>query len=139
MTGNQSYESAVAIVGMSGRFPNAAGVDELWQNLAAGDPGLRTVTEEELTAAGVSPALMANPAYVRTAAPLSGIEYFDAGLFGFSRREAESVEPQHRLFLECSWEALESAGYAPNEVPGKVGVFAGCGYPDYLGNVAPAL
>src|SRR5204863_4525720 len=50
-----------------------------------------------------------------------------------------SVEPQHRLFLECSWEALESAGYAPNEVPGKVGVFAGCGYPDYLGNVAPAL
>jgi len=131
-----SYESAVAIIGMSGRFPGAGGVDELWRNLADGRHGLREVTADELARAGISPALIANPSYVRTAAALDGIELFDAGLFGFSRREAESTEPQHRLFLECSWEALEAAGYAPSRAPGRVGVFAGCGYPDYMQRIA---
>jgi acyl transferase domain-containing protein len=133
------YESAVAIIGMSGRFPGAATVDEFWQNLAAGQVGLRQVTDAELARTGISPALLANPNYVRTGAPLDGIELFDAALFGFSRREAEHTEPQHRLFLECCWEALEAAGYAPGHVPGKVGVFAGCGWPDYLQNLAPRL
>jgi len=134
-----NYDSAVAIIGMSGRFPNAASVDQLWRNLIEGRPGLRAVSEEELKAAGVSPALMANPAYVRVAAPLDDIDLFDAAMFGFSRREAESTEPQHRLFLECSWEALESAGYPPNNTPGKVGVFAGCGYPAYMNHIAAKL
>lgn len=133
------YDAAVAVIGMSGRFPGAANVDELWDNLGAGRAGLRPVSEEELRAAGVSPVLLANPNYVRFAAPVADIDQFDAGMFGFSRREAETMDPQHRLFLECTWEALESAGYAPNDAPGKVGVFAGCGYPDYMQNVAPRL
>ncbi|MGQ0841559.1 SDR family NAD(P)-dependent oxidoreductase [Actinokineospora sp.] len=134
-----NYESAIAIVGMSGRFPGAANVDELWRNLLAGKPGLRPLTEDELTAAGISPALLANPNYVRYGAPVADIDQFDAGMFGFSRREAETMDPQHRLFLECSWEAIESAGYAPNDAPGKVGVFAGSGFPDYMLNVADKL
>jgi acyl transferase domain-containing protein len=134
-----NYDSAVAIIGMSGRFPGAATVDEFWRNLVEGRPGLRTLTEEELTAAGVSPSLLANPAYVRVGAPVEGIDEFDAGMFGFSRREAETMDPQHRLFLECTWEALESAGYAPNQAPGKVGVFGGSGFPDYLFNVLPKV
>jgi acyl transferase domain-containing protein/acyl carrier protein len=131
------YESAIAIVGMSGRFPGAAGVDELWDNLTAGHAGLRPLTDEELAAAGVSPAQLANPNYVRYGAPVDDIDMFDAAMFGFSRREAETMEPQHRVFIECAWEAVESAGYAPNDTPGKVGVFAGCGFPDYMLNVLP--
>ena len=127
-----SYDSAVAIIGMSGRFPGAADTDELWRNLSAGLPGLRTITDDELRAAGVDPEAAADPAYVAVGGPLCGIEEFDAGVFGFNPQEAATMEPQHRLFLECAWEALERAGYCPTEAPGQVGVFAGCGFPDYL-------
>ncbi|HEV2779524.1 MAG TPA: SDR family NAD(P)-dependent oxidoreductase [Actinophytocola sp.] len=124
-------DSVVAIVGMSGRFPGADDVEQLWANLAAGVSGIRDLTEEELLAAGVEPALLADPHYVRRAAPLNDIEHFDAAFFGFSPREAEVTDPQHRLFLECCWEGLERAGYQPNKMPGRVGVFAGCGVSKY--------
>ena len=124
------YASAVALVGMSGRFPGADSVGELWENLLAGVKGLRELTDDEL--AGTDPGLLADPAYVRIGAPLAGIDQFDATLFGIMPREAETMDPQHRLFLECSWEALEGAGYCPTDVPCHVGVFAGCGFPDYI-------
>ena len=124
------YASAVALVGMSGRFPGAGSVGELWENLLAGVKGLRELTDDEL--AGTDPGLLADPAYVRIGAPLAGIDQFDATLFGIMPREAEAMDPQHRLFLECSWEALEGAGYCPTDVPSRVGVFAGCGFPDYI-------
>jgi acyl transferase domain-containing protein/acyl carrier protein len=130
-----SYDAAIAVVGMSGRFPTAASVDEFWENLLAGKPGLRELTDEELLQAGVSPAWLANPAYVRVTGSVDGYEDFDAGMFGFNRREAESMEPQHRMFLEVCWEALEDAGYAPTQIADRVGIFAGCGYPDYVWNI----
>ncbi|WP_241968174.1 beta-ketoacyl synthase N-terminal-like domain-containing protein [Streptomyces sp. ICBB 8177] len=126
------YESAVAIVGMAGRFPGAADVDGLWRNLLDGVPGLREITDAELDAAGVDPARRADPRYVRVGGPVEGLESFDAAAFGFSPREAETMEPQHRLFLECCWEALEAAGYPPVGPPGRVGVFGGSAFPDYL-------
>ncbi|GAB7105787.1 hypothetical protein JCM4814A_41010 [Streptomyces phaeofaciens JCM 4814] len=129
------YDAAVAVIGMSGRFPGSTNVEEFWSALMAGRPGLRELDEEELVAAGVGPAQLANPSYVRTGAPIEGTDLFDAGMFGFSRHEAELMDPQHRLLLECSWEALEYAGYQPTAMPGRVGVFAGCGHPDYLYNV----
>ncbi|HEX5598093.1 MAG TPA: SDR family NAD(P)-dependent oxidoreductase [Micromonosporaceae bacterium] len=128
------YDSAVALIGMSGRFPGADSVDALWDNLLAGVPGLRELSEEELIAAGVSPAQLADPAYVRTTASLDGYDLFDAGMFGVNRREAETMDPQHRMFLECCYASLENAGYPPMRMPGRVGVFAGCGFPDYLWN-----
>ncbi len=88
-------------------------MEEFWSALMAGRPGLRELDEEELVAAGVGPAQLANPSYVRTGAPIEGTDLFDAGMFGFSRHEAELMDPQHRLLLECSWEALEYAGYQP--------------------------
>jgi len=124
------YASAVALVGMSGRFPGADSVGGLWENLLAGVKGLRELTDDEL--AGTDPGLLADPAYVRIGGPLAGIDQFDATLFGIMPREAETMDPQHRLFLECSWEALEGAGYCPTDVPCHVGVFAGCGFPDYI-------
>ncbi|WP_053175687.1 SDR family NAD(P)-dependent oxidoreductase [Nonomuraea sp. SBT364] len=126
------YDSAVALIGMSGRFPGASGVTELWDNLLAGVKGLRTITDDELREAGVDPGTLADPRYVRVGGPLDGLDRFDAGVFGINPREAETMDPQHRLFLECSWEALEGAGYCPTDVPGQVAVFGGCGFPDYV-------
>ncbi|MFF9626474.1 SDR family NAD(P)-dependent oxidoreductase [Streptomyces griseosporeus] len=126
------YQSAVAIIGMSGRFPGASGVSELWRRLLDGMPGLREITHDELRAAGLDAAVTDDPAYVRVGGPVDGVDLFDAGVFGFSPREAETMEPQHRLFLECAWEALEGAGHCPTEHDAPVGVFAGCGFPDYM-------
>lgn len=126
------YASAVALIGMSGRFPGAGSVSVLWDHLLAGVKGLRELTESELRAAGADPGTLADPSYVRIGGPLAGIDQFDAAVFGISPRETEAMDPQHRLFLECSWEALEGAGYCPTAVPGAVGVFAGCGFPDYI-------
>ncbi|WP_446045763.1 SDR family oxidoreductase [Streptomyces olivaceus] len=118
-------EGRLAIVGMAGRFPGAGGTGALWENLTRGTGGIREITQEELTAARVAPAVQADPRYVRRGAPLADTGLFDAAFFGYSPREAEVADPQHRMFLECCWEALEGAGYGPNAVPGQVGVFGG--------------
>ncbi|UXY30464.1 type I polyketide synthase [Streptomyces sp. HUAS TT20] len=124
--------SQVAIIGMAGRFPKAADVGAFWDNLAAGEECLSFFSEEELREQGVSPALLAQPGYVRAKGVLDGADTFDAGFFGLSPREAELMDPQHRVFLECTWEALESAGYDPQAFPGRIGVFAGASLNTYL-------
>jgi amino acid adenylation domain-containing protein len=115
----------IAIVGMAGRFPGAKGVEELWANLTAGREGIRFFSAEELLAAGIDPALVDNPNYVRAKGILGEVDLFDAGFFGLNPREVELMDPQHRLFLECSWEALENAGWDAERYPGLVGVYAG--------------
>ncbi len=127
-----SASTDVAIVGMAGRFPGARSVDEFWANLRDGIESVSRFSDEELRAAGVSEALLQNPNYVRSGAPLQDMEWFDAGFFGFSPREAAILDPQHRHFLECAWEALEHAGHAPASFPGLIGLFAGSGHNAYL-------
>jgi len=100
----------VAIIGMAGRFPGANSVDELWRNLRDGVESVVSFTDEDLLAAGVDPALLADPNYVKAGTVLEGADLFDAAFFGFNPREAEITDPQHRLFLECSHQALELAG-----------------------------
>ncbi|WP_338316254.1 beta-ketoacyl synthase N-terminal-like domain-containing protein, partial [Streptomyces bohaiensis] len=124
-------DTRVAVIGMSGRFPGAAGVAALWRGLSDGFSGIREITDEELAAAHVPPAVLADPRYVRRGAPLDDVGDFDASFFGFNPREAEITDPQHRLFLECCWEALESAGYPPQNMPGTVGVVGGVGFSHY--------
>lgn len=126
------YGSAVAVIGMAGRFPGARSVAELWHNLQDGVKGLREYTDEELIAAGADPGQLADPRYVRVGGSVPDPDLFDASVFGINPREAATMNPQHRLFLETSWESLESAGYCPTEMPGQVGVFAGSGFPDYI-------
>jgi acyl transferase domain-containing protein/acyl carrier protein len=126
--------SEVAIIGMSGRFPGAQSVAELWANLCDGVESLSTFSEEELELAGVDPQLLRQPNYVRAGMVLEGAELFDASFFGYSPREAEVMDPQHRLLLECAWEALEHAGYNPGAEERSIGVFAGAGAPTYLLN-----
>ena len=118
-------QGAVALVGMAGRFPGAADVEALWANLLAGVESIVRVTDEDALAAGVPLAVLEDPLFVRAAAPLEDGERFDAALFGYLPREAELIDPQHRQFLECAWEALESAGYTPSNYPGRIGLFGG--------------
>lgn len=125
----------VAIIGMSGRFPGAADTDTFWHNLVAGRQTISVFARQELADAGVSPVELDNPDYVPTRGILDNVEMFDAGLFGYSAREAETIDPQHRIFLECAWEALESAGYDTERYEGSVGVYAGTGIGLYLLNL----
>nr|WP_062330488.1 type I polyketide synthase [Herbidospora sakaeratensis] len=124
----------IAIVGMSGRFPGASGVAELWAAIRAGRSGVTRFTDEELRAAGVPEDLLADPGYVKAGAVIDGVELFDAGFFGFSPKEAQILDPQHRLFLEHSWEALEDAGCDPTRFDGAIGVFGGSAWSSYLQN-----
>src|SRR5215213_10568786 len=122
----------IAIVGMAGRFPGARNVDEFWRNLRDGVEAISFFTEEELRAAGVDSALLRDPGYVRANATLEDTELFDASFFGINHREAEIMDPQHRIFLECAWEALENAGYNSDSYQGRIGVYAGHGLTSYL-------
>ena len=127
-------DTALAIIGMSGRFPGANTVEALWQNVATGVKSIRRYSDAQLLNAGVDPTILSNPMYVKAGAVVEGIELFDASFFGYTPREAEVMDPQHRLFLECTWEALENAGYAPDACPGAVGIFAGSGFSTYCTN-----
>ena len=123
----------VAIVGMAGRFPGAGSVAELWENVKAGRESISRFTWEELDARDPA-ALARDPAYVPARGILEGVELFDAGFFGYTPREVEVMDPQHRIFLEICWEALEDAGWDPARHPGAIGVFAGQALPTYLFN-----
>ncbi|MBT8208287.1 MAG: polyketide synthase, partial [Acidimicrobiia bacterium] len=124
MTSDASCEE-IAIVGMAGRFPGARTVDEFWNNLCEGIESTRPFTDSELSAAGVEAADRTDPYFVNAGAVMDGADGFDAAFFGMSRREAELTDPQHRVFLECAWEAIEHAGYSPRSYEGRVGVFGG--------------
>jgi acyl transferase domain-containing protein/thioesterase domain-containing protein len=122
----------IAIVGMAGRFPAARNPAELWNLLKAGREATQWLTDEELRVAGVSDTELADPNYVRASLVLPDMEMFDAEFFGFSKRDAAILDPQHRHFIECAWEALEDAGHPPEKFDGAIGVFAGCGMQAYL-------
>lgn len=124
--------SGIAIIGMAGRFPGAANIEEFWANLRDGIESVTFFTNEELEAAGVSAELANDPNYVKAGAVIEGEDLFDASFFGCSPREAEVMDPQHRLFLECAWEAFENAGYDPESYKGSISVFAGAGLDSYL-------
>jgi FkbM family methyltransferase len=130
---NEELES-IAIVGMTGRFPGAKNIDEFWDNLRNGVESIGFFNDEELLDSGVEPEELKKPNYVKAGATLEDIDLFDAAFFGFSPREAEMTDPQHRLFLECAWEALENAGYNSESYPGRIGAFAGVGWNSYLFN-----
>ncbi len=122
----------IAVIGMSGRFPGAGDVNEFWKLLEDGVEAIRFFTPAELEEAGVPGELARDPSYVPANGYLDGIEFFDASFFGMTPREAEITDPQHRLFLECSWHALENAGHVAEHFDGRIGVYARCGLSTYL-------
>jgi acyl transferase domain-containing protein/acyl carrier protein/NAD(P)-dependent dehydrogenase (short-subunit alcohol dehydrogenase family) len=126
---------AIAIIGMAGKFPGADNLDLFWQNLRDGVESIRHFTPDELLAAGISEHLVRNPHYVRAKGMLSNIDLFDADFFGIAPHEAELMDPQHRLFLETAWTALENSGYDSKRYSGWIGVYGGSGNTTYLNHV----
>ena len=124
-----------AIVGMVCRFPGASSIEEFWHNLEAGVESIADFCDEELRTAGVSEELIASPNYVKRAGVMAGPDLFDARFFDISAREAELIDPQQRIFLECAWEALEDAGYTARNSPGKIALYAGSGVNTYFLNL----
>jgi acyl transferase domain-containing protein len=140
MKGSESCDSHeaggvnIAIIGVSCRFPGARNVESFWDNLRRGVESVSFFSDEELLAAGVDPMELLSPGYVKAAAILGDAEQFDAHFFGYSPRDAELLDPQQRIFLEVVWEALENAGYQPDNCGASVGVYAGVGINTYLLN-----
>jgi acyl transferase domain-containing protein/thioesterase domain-containing protein/acyl carrier protein len=125
-------DNDIAIIGTAVRVPGAASSPQFWTNLVAGVESIRSLTEPQLLDAGEALSRLRAPNYVPAAAPLDKMEWFDAEFFGFSPKEGAILDPQHRHFLECAWEALEDAGHPPVKFDGRIGVFAGCGMGSYF-------
>jgi acyl transferase domain-containing protein len=128
---NSVDRSDIAIVGMSGRFPGARTIDAFWQNLKDGVESRTTFSDDELLAQGVPSSALNHPAWVKSGFVLEDVDAFDSAFFGFNPREADVLDPQHRLFLETAWEALEDAGYDTERFKGSVAVFGGATYAGY--------
>ncbi|WP_405450485.1 SDR family NAD(P)-dependent oxidoreductase [Streptomyces achromogenes] len=123
LDGVEARPGDIAVIGIACRFPGAPDPETYWRNLTAGVESVRVLPRDPGGA---------DEGRVRAGAVLDGIEDFDAGFFGYSTREAELLDPQHRVFLECAWEAIEDAGYHPAALRGPVGVYGGTGLSTYL-------
>jgi acyl transferase domain-containing protein/surfactin synthase thioesterase subunit/non-ribosomal peptide synthetase component F/acyl carrier protein len=124
----------LAVVGMAGRFPGASTIDTFWENLKNGTDSLTTFPAERLRQKGVAAEVLADPKWVSAGQLLSDADKFDAEFWGIGQREAVMMDPQHRVFIEVAWLALEQAGYARRDNPyrRRTGVFAACGIDGYL-------
>ena len=129
---NKSVPSPrVAIIGMAIRCPGAKNISEFWSNLKNGVKSISFFSDDELRDIGIPDAILKLPTFIRAGAPLADLEMFDAEYFKYSAREAEFIDPQQRVFLECAVEALETAGVDPVRHAGPIGVFAGEGQMQY--------
>ena len=132
------WKEGIAIVGMSARFPGCPSLHTYWEKISAGASLLSSMTDEDLLAAGIDPASSEAHHFVRSGTHLEDAESFDARFFDVARREAEIMDPQHRIFLECAYEAMENAGLTGEESghdghdSSRIGVFAGVGMNTYL-------
>ncbi|MBO4208787.1 type I polyketide synthase, partial [Micromonospora echinofusca] len=122
----------IAIVGMACRVPGADTVDGFWTNMLDGVTSISRFTDAELRAAGVDPRLLADPEYVPAGAVIADADHFDAEFFGYNAAEAETLDPQQRVFCETAWAALEDSGHTPERTDGAIGVFAGMFMNKYL-------
>lgn len=129
----ESHSTSLAIVGMAGRFPRAGNIAEFWRNLCAGEDCISFFSDEELATSGINVA-PEDSNYVKARGILAAADLFDAAFFDIKPKEAEVMDPQHRVFLECAWEALEHAGYDATKYDGNIGVFAGMSQNTYLMN-----
>ncbi|HWM89152.1 MAG TPA: MupA/Atu3671 family FMN-dependent luciferase-like monooxygenase [Thermoanaerobaculia bacterium] len=137
MSGLIEAPAEVAVIGMAGRFPGAGSLEAFWRNLREGIESISFFSDEELREAGIPAAIYGAPNYVKAHGVIDGAGLFDAGFFGYSPREAEVIDPQQRVFLECAWEAVEDAGQDPARLRGPAGVYAGVTLSSYLLHLHP--
>ena len=129
-TGNQD----VAIIGMSCRFPGANNIEQFWHNLSQGVESISWFEDQEILNSGVDVELLNHPDYVKASPILEDVEGFDADFWGYSPKEAQLLDPQQRLFMECAWESLEDAGYDPFDYSGEISLYGGAATNTYLLN-----
>lgn len=129
---NTNQIESIAIIGMAGRFPGANNIAEYWRNLRDGVEAITFFSDEELQKAGVEASRLNSPNFVKAKGAIENGDMFDAAFFGFTPREAEIMDPQHRLFMETVWTALEDAGYDPETYKGAIGLYGGEGMNSYL-------
>lgn len=132
MTDTGSRDFDVAIIGLSCRLPGSPDPQTFWKNLSAGVSCISRFSGDDLAQAGLSPELLRDPSYVPAGGVLDDIELFDSAFWGYLPRESALLDPQQRIFLECSWRALEDAGYAPDRMPARTGVFGGATMNTYM-------
>ncbi|MEK6278976.1 MAG: aminotransferase class III-fold pyridoxal phosphate-dependent enzyme [Acidobacteriota bacterium] len=130
----QAHQESIAVIGMSGRFPQASSVEEFWRNLREGRESISQFTVEEVLAEQIPEETVRQSNYVRARAILDHVEQFDAPFFSVQPREAEIMDPQERLLLECAWQVVEAAGYDPKAYKNPIGVFVGAGFNYYYEN-----
>ncbi|WP_425657972.1 beta-ketoacyl synthase N-terminal-like domain-containing protein [Tenacibaculum ascidiaceicola] len=116
-----------AIIGMSCRVPGADNWRTFWNNLISGKESIHFYEESELERLGVNKFELLKKNYVKAKSVVNSKESFDNLFFKYSNKEAELMNPSHRVFHENVWEALEDAGYTPSEVNGKISIYAGVG------------
>ena len=122
----------VAIIGMAGRFPGAQDIAEYWRNLRDGVEAIKFFSDDELKSAGVDAARINHPNFIKAKGAVDNGDQFDAAFFSFTPREAELMDPQHRVFMECVWTALENSGYNPDSYTGAIGLYGGESMNSYL-------
>ncbi len=123
---------AVAVIGMQLRYPGATTIHEFWENLRNGVESISFYGEDELHAAGIPREVIRSPGFVNANPQIGDVTGFEPAFFGFTPREAEVIDPQVRVLLETSWQALEDAGYDPDRYRGRIGVFAGANQTKYF-------
>ncbi|MBW1643055.1 MAG: type I polyketide synthase, partial [Deltaproteobacteria bacterium] len=126
--------SKIAIIGMAGRFPGAESIDMFWNNLRSGVESIAFFDDDQLLASGVGIKAIEDSSYVKARPILEDIEMFDSAFFGYNPREASYMDPQHRLFMECVWKAIEDSGYDAERYKGPIGLYAGVSMSSYLIN-----
>ena len=128
----QKFEDTIAVVGMHIRVPGADSLESFWNNLRDGVESITFFSDDELRTAGVDEQTLSDPDYVKAAGKLDGIEDFDASFFDMTPKEAQILDPQHRLLMEGVWKALEHAAIDPQRYPGRIGLYGGVGFNGYL-------
>lgn len=125
--------SAIAVIGMAGRFPGANSIQELWEVLRDGKDTITFFSPEELDAS-IPETIKNDPLYVPARGILPSAKEFDAAFFGLNPKVAEVMDPQQRVFLEIAWDVLEQSGHLPEHYDGTIGVYAGTGMNTYYKN-----
>ena len=126
-----AFDDGIAVIGLAGRFPGARDVASFWHNLCAGVESISVLEDSELEDA-FDAKTRASSTYVRARGLLDDVDRFDAAFFGIHAREAELMDPQHRVLLETAWEALEDAGCDPTRSDRRIGVYAGSSINTYM-------
>lgn len=125
----------VALIGIGVRLPGIRTTKEFWQSLLKGQSTISFFSKDEVLASGIELDVVRNPNYIKAGSYLDNIEYFDAEFFNYSVREAQLMDPQQRLFMECCWEVIEQAGYNPETYKMGIGIFAGANISTYAMNL----